>query len=73
MRSEFETAARAVASVLQREGPPPPEVADNNVASEVMRPPPRLKKLAKMRQAEQMQRTRYCAKSKCFTFYLIIL
>ena len=48
-----EKAEERARSVLQKGAPP------SGVASEVLlRPPPRLKKLAKMRQAEQMHRTR---------------
>ena len=53
-----EKAEERARSVLQKGAPP------SGVASEVLlRPPPRLKKLAKMRQAEQMHRTRNEAKN----------
>ena len=47
-------------SVLQK-GAPPSGVASKSEV--LLRPPPRLKKLAKMRQAEQMHRTRNEAKN----------
>ena len=47
-------------SVLQK-GAPPSGVASKSEV--LLRPPPRLKKLAKMRQAEQMHRTRKEAKN----------
>ena len=50
----------AVRSVLQK-GAPPSGVASKSEV--LLRPPPRLKKLAKMRQAEQMHRTRNEAKN----------
>ena len=51
----------AVRSVLQKEAPPSGVVASKSEV--LLRPPPRLKKLAKMRQAEQMHRTRNEAKN----------
>ena len=47
-------------SVLQKEAPPSGVASKSEV---LLRPPPRLKKLAKMRQAEQMHRTRNEAKN----------
>ena len=55
-----EKAEERARSVLQK-GAPPSGVASKSEV--LLRPPPRLKKLAKMRQAEQMHRTRNEAKN----------
>ena len=68
VQGESARARARAGSVLQREEPP--SVVGENAAEapEVLRPPPRLKKLAKMRQAEQMQRTRNAKKNFCPKF-----
>ena len=61
VRGEKAEVEGAVRSVLQKGAPPSGVVASK--AEVLLRPPPRLKKLAKMRQAEQMHRTRNEAKN----------
>ena len=60
-------------SVLQKKEPPSVGESAAEATSEVLRPPPRLKKLAKMRQAEQMQRTRYAANNSHPIFSLLLV